>query len=411
MRNSGWLASLVAILATILSIAGCAPTAPNKNNSPKRTNDGSAVEQVEDSLPSPVAPLDVTQRRLEAVIDHVRQRDVLISNGFWTVFHSILGLGPSVQLLDDRNDSPTKGQRLNAVDYIASGGEMRGLDFRPKKYAPNVFGLDVINQAEGAGVGQGHQDQFIAEMGQWNMPADRGFSVFGKDYRFIDFVRYSQMRASVDPKNNQELSWTIIIISQYLGTDVGEWTNPHGETLTLDMLLRYELDASVEHAACGGTHRLFGLTWVHHLHLKSGGTTNGIWQEIADKTSKYRDIARKFQNADGTFSTNYFRGPGNSPDKQLRIASTGHTLEWLALALSNEELKEEWMRRAVSALSLQILELQDEAVEGGSLYHAVHGLLIYYARLYDHSWLGPNDPVVPLPHDWTPATDCRTGPH
>jgi hypothetical protein len=55
------------------------------------------------------------------------------------------------------------------------------------------------------------------------------------------------------------------------------------------------------------------------------------------------------------------------------------------------------MRRAASALSLQILEFQDSSIKGGSLYHATRGLLIHYARLYDRSWLGPNDPLVPLP--------------
>jgi hypothetical protein len=58
------------------------------------------------------------------------------------------------------------------------------------------------------------------------------------------------------------------------------------------------------------------------------------------------------------------------------------------------------MQRAASALSLQILELQDSSIEGGTLYHAVHGLLIYYARLYDRSWLGANEPHVPLPPAW-----------
>lgn len=389
-----------ALPLALLWIAGCGPPSPpDGNHNDLDLNDHYAVEQAE-TLPVPAPTTDITRRRLEAAIDHVRQREVLVSNGFWTVFHSILGLGPSASLLDDRDDSPTNGQRLNAVDYIASGGEMRGLDFRPKRYGDETFGLDVINQAEGAGVGQGHQDQFVAEMGQWGMPADRKFNVFGRDYTFMDFVHYSQMRASVDPNRNQELSWSIVVVGQYLGMDIGEWTNIHGEKLSFEKMVRYELDSSVEKAACGGTHRLFGLTWIHHLNLERGGTTTGVWREIADKTSQYRDAAKKYQNADGTFSTDYFSGSGNSEDKQLRISTTGHILEWLALALSEDELRQQWMQRAASALSLQILELQDSSIEGGSLYHAMHGLLIYYARLYDRAWLGANDPRVPLPPEW-----------
>ena len=62
------------------------------------------------------------------------------------------------------------------------GGAMRGLEFIPTR-----FGLDVKTTGP-TGSGQGHQDQFIAEMGQWDMPIDQQFIVYGKDYTFRDFV-------------------------------------------------------------------------------------------------------------------------------------------------------------------------------------------------------------------------------
>jgi hypothetical protein len=328
--------------------------------------------------PTPLPRLE----RVEAAIRHVRERDLLTTNGFWTVFHGILGLGPATTLKD-----PDTGKKINALDFIRNGGEVRGLQFIPTKW-----GLDV--RTGPLMVGQGHQDQFIAEMAQWGMPADRPFVVYGKDYTFMDFVRQAQMRARVTEK--QELSWAVLIVSQYLGTSVS-WVNGSGEQLRLEDMIRYELDASVEDAACGGMHRLFGLSWSYHLHLREGGKADGVWQEVADKTVKYRDLARKYQNPDGSFSTNFFRGPGNAPDRMLRINTTGHILEWLALALPDAELKELWVEDAANTLSLVILELQDQPIDGGSLYHAVHGLLIYYARMKDPSILGIPTSVIPLP--------------
>ena len=38
-----------------------------------------------------------------------------------------------------------------------------------------------------------------------------------------------------------------------------------------------------------------------------------------------------------------------------------------------------------------------ELVDGGSLYHAVHGLLIYHARVFGAEKLGPLAPEVPPP--------------
>lgn len=321
--------------------------------------------------------------RIESAVQNVRERDLLTTNGFWTIFHGILGLGPSVKLVD-----PMTHQKVNAVEFICKGGRLEGL-----RFVPTEWGLDVETTGP-TGRGQGHQDQFIAEMGEWGMAPTRKFRVFGKDYTYSDFVNHTKMRASVTM--NQELSWAIVIIGQYLGTDV-EWTNGYDEDLRFEDLVRYELDATITKAACGGTHRLFGLNYVHHLHLQKGGKTEGVWKEIADKTAKYRDLAKKYQNADGSFSTDFFNGPGNVEDKQRRINTTGHTLEWMALALSEAELKEQWVQDAANALSLMILELQGQPIEGGSLYHAVHGLLMYYARVYDHETLGPPELHIPLP--------------
>jgi hypothetical protein len=278
--------------------------------------------------------------------------------------------------------------KVNALEYICNGGRLEGL-----RFIPTEWGLDVETTGP-TGRGQGHQDYFIAEMAVWGLAPTHRFRVYGKDYTYADFVNHTKMRASVT--KNQELSWAIVVIGRYLGTDL-EWTNGYGEKLRFEDLVRYELDATISEAACGGTHRLSGLNYVYHLHLQKGGKTEGVWKEIVEKTAKYRDLARKYQNADGSFSTDFFNGPGNVEDKQRRIYTTGHTLEWLALALSDDALKEQWVQDAANALALMILDLQGSGIEGGSLYHAVHGLLIYYARVYDPQTLGPPDLLTELP--------------
>jgi hypothetical protein len=322
--------------------------------------------------------------RIESAVKNVRARDLSTTNAFWTVFHAILGLGPGIDLVD-----PKTKERTNALDYICNGGTLRGLVFKPA-----ITGVDVVSTMDM--LGQGHQDQFIAEMAQWGMPANRRFTIQGKEFSFMDFVNHSQARARVT--KNQELSWTIIIVAQYKGTDVS-WTNPFHEKLHYDDIVRYELEAPVENAACGGTHRLFGLSWAHHLHLQKGGKTEGVWKGVPEKVRKYRDLAEKYRNADGSFSTSFFRGPGNDGDKDRRINTTGHILEWLALALSDEELRLPWVQSAVNALCLQILDLQGAGIDSGSMYHAVHGLLIYYARVFDRS-ICPKELLVPLPPGW-----------
>jgi hypothetical protein len=358
--------------------AGCSPHVEEDREEP-------TVERIGLPMlaPKPTARVNSSlSLRIEAALKNVRDRDLLTTNSFWTIFHGILGSGPDATLLD-----PMTQQRVNAIDYICQGGEVRGLSF-----IPTGDGLDV--QTGPVFVGQGHQDQFIAEMAQWGMPIDRKFRVLGKEYAFRDFVHHAQMRTRV--KSKQELSWAILIIAQYAGTAV-TWTNRAGESLHFEDVVRYELDQPIEDAACGGTHRLFGLTWAYHLHRQRGGEKNRVWNDVAKKIAQYKKIARKYQNSDGSFSTRYLAGPANVQDPQVRIGTTGHVLEWLALALTDTELREPWVQDAASALSLMILDSSGRPIEGGALYHAAHGLHMYHARMFGLLSVTPKSLQMPPP--------------
>jgi hypothetical protein len=374
---------LLAGTAGALLWAGCAPVEVPQD---KTTEADKGPVEVVDVLPAARTEADGPRARLEAAIENVKSRELQTTNSFWTIFHGMVGMGHSTMLT-----IPQTKERVNALDYICNGGEVRGMRFI---VTPN--GLDV--QTGPAFIGQGHQDQFIAELGQWGMPPDRKFLVNGKEYTYMDFVRHAAKAARTN--SNQELTWAIIVIGQYLGTDYS-WTNASGEKLKYTDIVRYELDADVLNAACGGTHRLFGLTWARYLHLMDKRHKDeGIWREIYDHTMKYRDLAKQFRNSDGSLSTSFFRGKGNSADKQLRLNSSGHTLEWLALALSDDELREDWIEDAVDAVSKMILEQSNTSIESGTLYHAMHGLLIYHARMYGTKKLGANAPyLLPRPPD------------
>jgi len=369
---------LLVVLLSLTSV-GCPPTP--KDDPSKKDN----VQVGDKKPPEPFEP-DRLKTRVEAALQDVRDRDLLTTHAFWTVFHGILGTGLEKTMLTDSTDPKTK-KKVNAIDYICDGGEIRGLQFLPTK-----DGLDVVDtrtRPDLQFVAQGHQDQFIAEMTQWGMPKTRKFKVANRNFTFEDFIKQSKARASVT--KNQELSWAIIVIAQFYGTEYS-WTNSAGEKLHMRDVVKYELDASINEAACGGTHRLFGLTWAYHLHLKYGGKSEGVWKNVEAKIAQYKKLARDLQNPDGMLSTAYFKSKENQPNAELRISTTGHIVEWLALAMTDDELKAPWMQRAVHALAMQLLDLKDDAIDGGALYHAAHGLHIYHERVW-----GTPAPFLALP--------------
>lgn len=319
--------------------------------------------------------------RLRSAIKQVRDRQLLTTNSFWTIFHGILGNGIEMSLLN-----PETRQKVAAVEQISAGGPIRGLHFLPSRH-----GLDV--QIGPPLVGQGHQDQFIAALAQWGMGINQPFLVNGKGYTFDAFVRHAQARATVNEDAHQELCWTLLVLAQYRGTDL-KWTNERGEQLTFDDLVRHELKQRIDSAACGGMHRLFGLTWAYHLHLEKGGKKEGVWLDVIKQLDEQGKRARKFRNLDGSFSTKYLAGPGHTTDLQSRIETSGHVFEWLALVLPDSQLKEAWVVESADALVEMIASTSEQPFEASALYHAAHGLRIYYTRRYGKF---PDAPELKIP--------------
>jgi hypothetical protein len=397
---------LLPLIAVLFSFS-CAP-----HGQPKyRGEDDTDPRKDPGVIKKPVKVPDSFKAKIELALHNIATRELLITHSFWTVLHGILGSG-----LDATCYDPRRKKHVNAMEYIARGGPIRGMRFIPMEIpGEERRGLDV--QMGPMFVGQGHQDQFVAEMLQCGLPPEYRFIVNGVKYNFADFFRYSKARASVT--GDQELSWTVVIVGQYYGSSLAvtsscvttaaampvidqefglnySWENRVGEKLSLEKVIRYELDQPIEKGACGGTHRLFGLTWVYHLHLLRGGKTTGVWKDVAQKIETYKKKARELQNSDGTMSTEFFNGWAHARNVQLRINTTGHIVEWLSLAMSDEELKSEWMKKAVNALVMLILENQKTALDSGGLYHAGHGLHIYHDRMFG-PMKGHRGPVIPLP--------------
>ena len=364
--------SMIPLATAFLLVTGCAPVgAPSTDTGPTPIRPAATAEAFRSETVAEIESTpDSLKTRIDAAIENVRRRDLLTTNAFWTVFHGLLAFGEGLTLFD-----PDSGVRINAVDYVLGGrfdhGRIRGMRFTPTEHGLRVRMGPTF-------VGQGHQDQFVAVLGQLGIPVDRKVTVYGRDYAVRDFVTQVQADARLD----QELSWTIIVLSQYADT-ADAWTNSAGEKLRFEDLVRAELSAALDQAACGGTHRLYGLTWALHAHLRKGGKLGGVWTEIDEKIREHQRLARTLQNPDGSFSTAYFRTRASDPDQKERINSCGHTFEWLSMSLSDDELRAQWMRDAANALSLMFLEIRSMPMESGALYHAAHGLVVYRHRVFE----------------------------
>ena len=373
-------------LAISAAFIGCLPSSNNQSTAPtaKPTPpEPSVQERPIVAVPNGAKPTDPLRMRIEAALESVHRRDLLTTNSFWTIFHGILGMGPGAMLKE-----PGTNNRHNALDYLFSerGGNIRGLAF-----VPTDAGLDVITVGKDPFLkeheGQGHQDQFVAEMIQWGVPQNRQIKIAGlpnKTFKFQDFVEESKARARVD--QDQELGWCLIVVADYGGGTEAEWTNRAGQKLKFEQMLEYEMKADINIAACGGTHRLFGVAWAYHRHAAhckaQKKPMSDVWKRAKAYLEKYKNLSHEWQAPDGGFSTGHYREKQYSPEIEPRMATSGHILEWLAQYVSDEEIRSDWMENGARSLAQVILDSDRVPVASGSLYHAAHGLAVYHERLY-----------------------------
>ncbi len=325
---------------------------------------------------SPAPGKDLLEEKLDGVLDFTLQKRRLNvqDHGAWQIMHGVLAYQHEfpVQVGRDR-------QSVSAVDYVLNGGTMRGWSVQPGDQLENGRrGLRAVVEP-GSKKGQGHADQWLAVLAQCGLAPDQTIKVGPDEYNMTDFLQQVQRDA---PRNlNEEWSWTLIGLTSYLPTD-STWVANDGQTWSIERLVEGELDQDIYNSACGGTHRLIGVAMALNQHLANGGKLTGVWQRADETLQKAIDDARRWQNPNGSLSTNYFRRPGTSPDLAIGLGTTGHVLEFLVLTMNNEQLAEPWVTRATDHLCDLCNQTREVQLECGALYHAIHGLVLYRDRVF-----------------------------
>jgi len=280
----------------------------------------------------------------------------------WDIMHGVLGFGADFPIRVG-----SKGRIMRAVDFICSEATVGGQPL----FSVGPKGAKAI---EGYGA-QGHPDQFLAILAQTDVPASQPIKIDGATHTVVELVSEAQ----VDYDVGHEASWTLIALATYLPINA-TWKNQSGRQLTIADLVSAEVAVEPRGAACGGTHNLYALAFALARHKASGGTLIGEWQQADAKLAEYVQLARAYQNPDGSFSSNYFVGPGSSSDPETVLYTTGHMLEWLTIDLPDSEWQQPWVTNAFQALVSAFERVKAQPVSCGALYHACHALRLYHQR-------------------------------
>lgn len=297
----------------------------------------------------------------------VSSRRILTANVHspWQIFHGLLALKQDFQLNLD-------GKKVNAIQWISTA-EPR-FDNQPllmKTAHGGKFHAFTRPYAF-----EGHPAQFLALLSQSDLPVGHTFKVGSESITLGNIINNTMKEVNTQ----EEVTWVLWGLQHYLKPDT-QWVNQHNEPWSIERLVQIETAAPVVGAPCGGNHRLFALTRTRDKHLKAGGKLVGIWAQADHKIRQHIEIARSLQNYDGSFSAKFYETSGFENDLNKRFNTTGHTMEFLSIALPEERLNEPWVRSAVAVLCNDLIVNRQRQIDCGPLYHTLNSLIIYRERI------------------------------
>ena len=285
----------------------------------------------------------------------------------WEVMHGFIAFGIPTQV---RVGGPF-GDLVNAIGWSNMGGRCRGQVMLTTKDKH-------IQALIGPGV-QGHSAQYLAILAQCRVSAQSPIVLQSGTFSVADLVEEEKLSC----KAKSELTFSLIALAHYLPTDA-TWKARDGQEWSLPRLVEEEIVQPIRGAACGGTHRLFGLAYGCQRRLKQNGRLDGVYLRADKYVRDYQEFTlTKLQNRDGSFSTEWFKYPADRRDDvDRKIQTTGHILEWLVASLDQERLYDPRVVQATEFLAAALAREPDRSWRLGPLGHALHALNIYQERAW-----------------------------
>ncbi len=283
----------------------------------------------------------------------------------WQIMSGIEGLRRDMVL---KNGETT----VNALEWIQAGPMYQGESwFEKTEHGGRAHPYSKPYWFEG------HVNQFLSKFAACQLPLHATFGTPDGPITIQDMINHAKMVVN----DKEEVSWTILALCRYLPPDA-KWTNAKGEEWSIERLVDIEVGKHVGGPTSpnGGTDGLYALAVARNEYLKTGKPLEGVWLKADEKIRKHIDLAKSQQNPDGTLSSGFFRSSKRRDDFDKRLASSGHLLQFLIHAVSDEQLKEDWIRRAVETTASDIQVNRKEYVSCDSLFAATEALTTYLER-------------------------------
>lgn len=294
---------------------------------------------------------------------------------------------------------------VNHGQYLASWGpEMEPLLQENEEGVAPRYG-----SKEGGSV---HHDHFLACLTEAGIHLHEQVFTPAQHVRTIDDVLQRALRDfRVDER---ETEWSALAFGLWI-SPTREWKLADGRTVNFDMLADRLIRGSLRFGVCNGTHRLYSMMVLVRLDDTYKILSPETRARIMAHLQNVKKLIMESQFEDGHWSSNWYDGaaavknPVADPLSQ-QVISTGHHLEWLAIA--PEELhppRAQIEKAARWAIRTTVAQKPEEIMASYTFFSHIGGALSLWRRTrpadFWRKWEATH-PADAAPPPATPAKDA-----
>ena len=158
--------------------------------------------------------------------------------------------------------------------------------------------------------------------------------------------------------DEQEIEWTLNALVRYLVPKTTTWTDRHGSEISLDRLTGRLLDQGIGIGSCYGTHAIYTLAVVAHIDNSNAILSQPTRSRLESYFAAVRASLQLTQTPRGSWPKKWhpdvqtyaietrINMPSFQQEDFQEIFSTGHHLDWIAIAPARLRPNVQSIRRA-----------------------------------------------------------------
>ena len=223
------------------------------------------------------------------------------------------------------------------------------------------YGIRVVTSQErllDARSGSTHPDKFLQVMGECGMPLSTTVTPdSGRVGTLREVLEDSLLRFSI----GQELEFTATAYAHYLPPN-GTWRNRFGQVCSLEDIAEALIARPFGQGACDGMHVPFALVNLRRADELAPFLSPRIRAAIPARLREYSRQLTQSQRPDGAWDHEWSGHPMEQETRWVPhidvVAGTGHHLEWIALARTEDRPPDAAVIRAIRFLCGHIPSLR-----------------------------------------------------